>query len=116
MSVEDSIYQALAPLVGNRVYRMVARDAPQRPYMTFQQVGGSPVNYMESKRPSKTRGRFQVNVWADDLDGAVALARQAEALLVESITLRGFVETGQVTTYESDTDLFGVRQDFSFVF
>ena len=116
MSVEDTLYQALAPLVADRVYRLVARDQPLRPYITFQQVGGLPVNYLESKRPSKSRGRFQVNVWADDLDGAVAIARQAEQVLVESTVLRGFVETGQVSSFEGDTGLFGVRQDFSFVF
>lgn len=116
MSIEDTIYQALQGLVSGRVERVVARTPPARPYITFQQVGGQPISFVESVHPGKYRGRFQINVWADDLDGAVSIARQAERALVEHSTLRGLVETGLSTTYESDTDLFGTRQDFSFIF
>lgn len=116
MSIEDSIFQALQGLVSGRVFRVVARTPPARPYITFQQVGGLPINFVESAHAGKYRGRFQFNVWADDLDAAAALARQIEQTLVTSTTLRGVVETGLVTTYEADTELFGTRQDFSFIF
>ena len=113
MSVEDDIYQTLAPLFDSRVERDVARSEIARPYATFQQVGGSPYDFLEGAIPSLDNGRFQVNVWADDRDSAAALGRAARQALVEDDELRATTLTGMVAIYEPDTGLFGTRQDFS---
>lgn len=117
MSVEDSIYQALAPIVGERVYRDVARTpAAGWPFMVFQQVGGLPANFLESVLPSKRNGRFQVWTWGKDRDSVSGAAREAERLLIESTTLRARTESGLVGIYDEPTGLFGARQDFSIWF
>lgn len=118
MSIEDDIYFALKGLVGGRVERDVARsEGILKPYITFQQVGGVPLNYLEPVLPNKRNGRFRVSVWDTTRDGASEIARQAERALVESSVLLATTETGLVARpYEPETGLYGTWQDFSIWF
>lgn len=118
MSIEDSLFAALTGLVGGRVFRTVAKGQPARPYIVFQQVGGSPGDYLEGKIGAKDDGRFQFWVWHDDVDSAKAIARTLRQTLVESTTLRGRTQSGLVDVVDdlSTPVLFGTRQDISFSF
>lgn len=116
MSIEDTISQALDPLVDQRVYRDNARFSTPRPYITFQQVGGEPVDYMAGAVPDLDNGRFQINVWADDRDTAAAIGRAARAALVGSTAMRATTASGMVATWLDGTGLYGTRQDFSIWF
>lgn len=112
MTVEDNIYAALKSLVSGRVERDLYKGAI-KPYIVFQQVGGIPLGFLEAAMPSKRNGRFQVCVWDLTRDGAAAIARQAEQVLVESPTLIATAETAMVAIYEPETGLYGTRQHFS---
>lgn len=116
MSIEDSIFAALTDLVDGRVERVVALTPPARPYIVFQQVGGEPYDYLESQVAAQDNGRFQVSVWADDVDEALELGRTVRRTLVESTTLRAQTLTGMTSVYEPDTQLYGTRQDFGLNF
>lgn len=117
MTVETSIYTALKGLVSNRVYRDVApQTVTTLPRITFQQVGGQAVNFMDPTVPSKKNGRWQVNVWGDQRDSVMALARQVEDALRVYPDLQTTVLAAPVATYEKDTGLYGSTQDFSFWF
>ena len=114
MTVEASIFNALQTLVVNRVYPDVAPIGTVRPYVTYQQIGGQSVNFIDTAVPSKANARFQVNVWADTRAAAALLAGQVEQALRTAATLQTTVMGQPVATYEPDTLLFGTRQDFSF--
>lgn len=113
MTVESDIFDALKALVANRVYPDVAPVGAALPYITYQQVGGGALNFVEAASPSKKNGRFQVNVWAATRESAAALSRQVEDALRTTTALQTTVLSAPVAGYEEDTLLFGTRQDFS---
>lgn len=115
MTVETDIFAALKALVSNRVYRDIApQTVTALPRITFQQVGGDAVNFVESTVPSSKNARFQVNCWAATRDAAATLSRQVEDALRVSVALQATVLGAPVAEYEEETKLFGTRQDFSF--
>lgn len=116
MTVESNLFDCLKGLVSNRVYPDVAPFGVEKPYITYQQVGGDVVTFIDSTMPSKRNGRFQLNVWATTRLAAAALARQVESALVTSSALRATPMGAAVSSYEPDTLLYGSRQFFSIWF
>jgi len=117
VTVETSIYTALKSLVGNRVYRDIAPDTltnADLPRITFQQISGTAVNFLEPSVPSMKNARFQINCWDDRRDDVMSLARQVEDALRVYTALQTTVLGAAVAVYEEDTKLFGSIQDFSF--
>ena len=114
MTVEASLFGVLGPLVTSRAYPDLAPIGTVRPYVTYQQVGGQSVNFLDSAVPNKGNSRFQVNVWADTRAAAALLAGQVEQALRTAAALQTTVMGQPVATYDLDTLLFGTRQDFSF--
>ncbi|WP_416046679.1 DUF3168 domain-containing protein [Cupriavidus basilensis] len=115
MAIEADLFQALQGLVGGRVYPDLAPADVGLPFVTFQQVGGQPINFLAGA-PDKENGRFQLNVWSDDREQATALLRQIRRTLVEDPRLLATVMTGVVWPYEPLTKLYGATQDFSIWF
>lgn len=116
MSVEAEIFNALKSLVSNRVYPDVAPSGVARPYVTYQQVGGGAINFVDVTVPSKKNGRFQINVWADTRLSASNLARQVEDTLRAVPSLQTTVLGAPFGVHEPETNLYGTVQDFSFWF
>lgn len=114
MTTDSLIFDALKTLVANRVYPHIAPLGTALPYLTYQQVGGQAVNFLESTTPSQSNGRFQVNVWAATRVAAALLAKQAAAALRATSALQTTVLGEPVADYEPATKLHGTRQDFSF--
>lgn len=116
MTIETAIYAALKSLVNNRVYRDLApQTVTDLPRITFQQVGGAAVNFLEGAPvPSKKNSRIQINVWAERRDDANALARQVADALRAVPALHTTVLGEFIAVYEPDTFLYGTIQDFSF--
>lgn len=114
MSVESIIFSSLRSLVSDRVFPDVAPEGAIRPYITYQQVGGEAINFVESTVPNKANGRFQLNVWADSRMQASATARQVEAALRGVTALQTEVLGSPFSDYEPDTKLYGTVQDFEF--
>lgn len=113
MSVESQIFDALKGLVANRVYPDVAPDVVVKPYITYQSVGGSAINFLGSEIPGKSNARVQINVWADTRSAASTLALQVESALRGTTALQTSVMGAAVSIYEPETKLRGSRQDFS---
>lgn len=113
MTVETDINNALKGLVSNRVYPDVAPANAAKPYITYQQVGGVPLNFLEGGVVGKRNGRFQVNCWADTRAAAAALSRQVEDALVTDAALRAAVISAPVADFVDGVQLYGTRQDFS---
>lgn len=116
MTVEKAIFDTLRALVGDRVYPDVAPDNTARPYVTYQQIGGRPVNFLEGGTTGIKNARFRVNVWADKRSEAAAMNAQIEAALRNAPALRTTVSTNAVALADPETRLRGASQDFSFWF
>lgn len=113
MTVESTIVTLLGPLVSGRIYPDVAPPDAVRPYLTYQQVGGKSVQFLDASLPSRKNGRFQINVWSETRKQTALLALQAEAALVAATSLQPTVLGEPMATFEPDTKLYGSLQLFS---
>jgi len=111
VTLETTIFTALKSLVSDRVYRDIApQTVTTLPRITFQQVGGDVVNFLDGGVPSMKNARIQVNCWGQDRDSVMAVGRDAEdALRSVATVLGGLVALPR----EEATGLYGCRQDFS---
>jgi len=114
MSVESLIFDTLKTLASNRVYPDIAPANTTRPYITYQQIGGSGVNFVDPTVPSKKNSRFQINVWDDTRLSCATIAGQVEDALRAATSLHTTVLSAPVASYEVETGLRGSRQDFGF--
>jgi hypothetical protein len=110
--IEQAVYDRLKVLCAGRVYPDVAKPETQRPYITYQQVGGEVVQFIGPDLPSKLNARIMIKVWADDRLTASDLARDVEDLMLTS-SLQATAIGSFVSDYEIETGLYGTRQDFS---
>lgn len=113
MIPEEHVRDALTDLVGGRVFPDFAPAETALPFITFQAVGGEPVNFLSGDAPGKTNTRMQVNVWAEDRFSAAQLGAQIEAAMRSVAGLQVEVVTGRVSTFDEDTGYRGTRQDYS---
>ena len=122
MSMETLVYTALKGLVSNRVYRDIAPDTvTELPRITFQQITGSPINFLDNATTpvTITRVRVQVSVWHSSRDACMALSRQVREALRAVAALQTHVETEAMAVLEPNgigpsRHLYGAHQDYSF--
>lgn len=112
MTPEDHIDAVLQHLAGGRVFPDVAPLNTARPFITYQAVGGAPVNFLSGDRPDKQPVRMQVNVWAERRAEASEVGMLVEDAMRSATELQVEVLTGRVATYDEETDLRGTMQDF----
>ena len=113
MTVESEIYAALSPLVGGRVFPDDAPFDTERPYITYQQIGGLPIGYVSQEIPDGKVGYFQFNGWAASRMAAAALQLAIETALLQAAAFSATVDSGPISTREADLGLYGTIQDFS---
>lgn len=114
MSTESLLFTTLKGLVSDRVYPDVGPAGVAVPYITWQQVGGASINFLDtSTLPSKANGRFQINTWAATRAEANALAKQVENAVRATTSLQPTVLSQPVATTDEETGRKGYRQDFS---
>lgn len=114
MSVEADLVARLGPLVSGRIFPDVAKFSTPRPYITYQQVGGDAVAYLDDIVPTLQNGLVQINVWAGTRAEANGLARQVESLLVGASAFQARAAAAFRTISEADLEppLYGTMQDF----
>ena len=113
MTPEDHIDATLQHLAGGRVFPDVAPVGTEKPFVTYQAVGGAPINFVTGEKPEKQPHRMQVNCWAEHRIEASALGVLVEdALRSAGDALQTEVVTGRVATYDEETNLRGTMQDF----
>lgn len=112
MNVEAEIKTLLGGLVAGRVYPDVAPAKASLPRIVYQQVGGRSLNYVDQQIPDVKNGRFQLACWAATREAATALALQVEAIMILAEKIQAQPLGAHASTRESDTGLYGARQDF----
>lgn len=115
MTVEAELKRALGGLVGGRVYPDTAPKGVQMPFIVYQQVGGTPLEFLAGV-PDKRNGRFQVEVWAAGRVQASGLIRQVEDIVRTDPVLLGTTLSGALGTYDDVLNWYGAQQDFSIWF
>ena len=113
MSVMTDLVSVLEPLVGSRVYE--ATDVPddmRQSYITYQQLGGRAVFFLERALVPKKNGRFQINWWAPTKAEVDALATQIGSAIVLSTLFQASAIEEPVDADGSLVNLFGQQQDF----
>lgn len=115
MSLETLIAATLGPLVAGRIYPDAAPLATPRPYITYQQVGGTPVTYTSKELPDHEHALVQINIWSDTRLQASLVRKLAEVALVSAAGFEARADSGPVSQHEPDMTPpgYGVRQDFS---
>ena len=113
MSTESDIYNALKGLVANRCYPDFAPLSTARPYITYVQIGGESVNFIDSTIPSKKNGRFQVNVWGDTRASVATLMLQVETAMLQAATFQARPVSAPSSEYDHDMLVYGSMQDFT---
>jgi len=113
MTVEADIVSVLSPLVAGRVFPDVAPFSTDRPYITYQQIGGLAIKPLAKEVPSSKNGFFQVSVWSDRRAEANAISLQIEAALITAGAFTATPMAGPISTNDADLNRFGKQQDFS---
>ena len=115
MSIESLLFSALKGLVGNRCYPDVAPDKTQRPYITYQQIGGDAHGYLGKELPDHEHALVQINIWADTRLAASLVRKLAEANLVAATAFEARPASGPIAQHEPDLTPpgYGTRQDFN---
>jgi hypothetical protein len=112
--IREKLFAALVPLVPDeRVFPGGAPLDTPRPYITYRQVGGEAVDFIDKATPSKRNARVQVNVWSDDGDEATALIYAVEDALRAVPGLQTTPLGAHFDRDEPDLNLYGRQQDFS---
>ena len=111
--IEALLYEVLKDLADGRIFPDVVPTNTPVPYITYQAVGGEPMNFLSGDQPDKANTRMQVNVWAATRLEAAALAQQVEDAVRGAAALQPEVLTGRVATYDETTTYRGTMQDFS---
>jgi hypothetical protein len=112
MTLEEKLVALIKP-VCPRVSPDFASVATQRPYVTFQQIGGEAPTYIDNTVPWIENAAVQVNVWANSRIEAKALMKQIEAALITATTVQARPVSACVSDFDADIPVYGSRQDFS---
>ena len=93
MSMEPT-FVALLQVRCPRVYPVAAPVNTERPYITWQHIGGQSLRFVDNTAADKRHTMVQVNVWHSTLASAFALMRQLEEDLCASTAMQAWPRDG----------------------
>lgn len=113
MTVESQIFDALKGLVSNRCFPDFAPLGTARPFITYEQVGGDALHYVDGTLPDKKHARFELGVYADSRAACAALALQVEATMAAQTAFQSTAIHAPISDYASDVKIYSSTQNFS---
>lgn len=96
-----------------RVYPNFAPVSTERPYVTWQQVGGPVISPLGGEAPGLRLPDIQVNVWADNKKEAIRIAHAIESAMRDATAFRATPIGEPVDDFDAEIPVHGTRQDFS---
>lgn len=111
MSLESDLTARLQT-VCPRVYPDFAPVSTPRPYVTYQRIGGEPVNYIENTVPAQRHTVVQVNVWADTRLSATTLIGQIEDALRTASAFTARPQSAAMDDFDADVPVYSTLMDF----
>jgi hypothetical protein len=115
MTAESIVYSALSGIASGQVYPDVAPPSTPAPFLTYQAVGGQSFATVDAATPVTRNARVQVSVWAKSRLQAAEIMEQAFQALANPV-VKAVPIGGPVSTFESDTLLYGSSLDFSITY
>lgn len=112
MNLEEKL-TALLKTICLRVKPDFAPINTERPYITYQQIGGQAPDFLDGAVPTIENAEIQINVWADSRMVAKGLMRQIEVALIQAAELQASPVSACVSDFDPDIPIYGSRQDFS---
>ena len=112
MSVEQQLFDVIKAICP-RAFTDFAPLTTQRPYVTWQAIGGRSLRFLENTPVDARNSIFQVNVWADTRQSATTLALQIEDALCAYSLFTATPNGEAVGDFDADVPVYGTRQDFS---
>lgn len=112
MTPHEQIFSVLGELAEGRVFPGIAEAETPTPYITFQVIGGPPINFVTGETPAKRFARVQVNVWASTSIEAFQVAAQVESALRAETAMQTEALSGAGDTYDELTTYRGAMQEF----
>lgn len=112
MTLEEKLVALIKPICP-RVRPDFAPVETERPYVTFQQVGGQAPGFIDNTVPSLENADVQINVWGNGRLEVKALMKQIEAALIVATTVQARPVSACTSDFDADMEIYGSRQDFS---
>ena len=112
MALENDLVAVLKPICA-RVYNGFTPTTTQRPYITFQQIGGKVIPTLAGAPATKENAEMQINVWANSGSEAKGLIKQIEDTLVAAAAFIARPLAASVSDFDADIPVYGSRQDFT---
>ena len=115
MTMESDLTARLKTVSAN-VFPDFVPAGTAAPWITYQHIGGQPMQYVDGTAADKRHTLLQINVWAGSRLQALSLARQVETAVC-NLSLTPFVAqpaSEPITAFEPDVKptLYGCMQDF----
>lgn len=85
----------------------------QRPYVTYQQIGGAAIKPLAREVPNLENAEIQINVWSNTRAEAKALIKQIEAAIIMETGFIGKPSAAAASDFDADIPVYCSRQDFS---
>lgn len=114
MSIEQTIFGLINPLVSGGLYPAIAPQGVSKPYAVYCEPSGIPENTL-SDGAGLQNSLIQITVWDTTYLGAKTLGEAIAGALASAFsagTLSGW-QRGRRSTYEQDTALHGIIYEFS---
>jgi hypothetical protein len=112
MTLEEKLVALLMPICP-RTFPDFAPTDTARPYVTWQQIGGDSVGFVEGGVASKENALVQINVWSDRRTEAKSVIKLVEEALVTAKTLQASPTSAAASDADPDMARYCSRQDFS---
>lgn len=112
MTLEEKI-TALLRTVCPRVFSDFAPVNTPRPYVTYQQIGGDSVTFMDRTVASKENATIQVSVWSESRPEGKAMIMLIEQTLIGAADPQCDPLAAASNDFDSDISRYSSRQDFS---
>lgn len=111
MSLETDL-QALLEGICPRVFADFAELKTQKPYVTWQQIGGRSVTFVDNLVPSKENAYVQINVWSTTRSEAKTIAKQIESAMTTATAFQARPISAVVSDADNELRIYSTRQDF----
>jgi hypothetical protein len=112
MTVESDLFGLIKGLVGNRCFPDFAPLGTVRPFITFEQVGGEALSFVDGSLPDKKHGRFEIGVYADSRASCAAVALQVEAAMAGATMFQSTAIHAPISDYASEVKIYSSTQNF----
>jgi len=108
----EAALQTLLLTACPRVFPDVAPNGTAKPWVTWQALGGESLGYLDNTAADKRHTLMQVSAYATTRMQSLQIIRDIETLMRASAAFIASPQGEAISTYESDTLLYGSIQRF----